>query len=421
MAASLPHGLRLVDVEEARYEEWLDRFLGTFGHAVRGDAELVDFFRATHPAERAIAVDSEAGYVATGSAIELHLALPGGHTVPMAGVTGLTVDPTVRRRGVLRAMMDHLHRRAVDERVPVAGLGASEWPIYERFGYGATTWFESLDIESRAAGWRDDAPGGELLPRLISEKEAKDLGQILHERQARETPGEILRPEPHWDRFTAGAASSRIDAVLGMSAAGMGSRHCVAIDDRGLATYRIRSDWAPEETPRNTILVTDLLAADPATEAALWRHVLSVDLVTAVHVPRVAVDAPLRWWVADARRLRPHRHDGLWLRPLDVVTLLQAREWSGSGTLTVAIHDREGYAEGAFRLDIDTGRCSCAQTSEEADLEMDVATLGAIVLGGTSAMSLATSGRIRSTDHRSARMWDAMATPGRAPFCSSSF
>lgn len=421
MVRSLPHDLRLVDVGEDRYEEWLERFLSTFGHSVQGDAELISFFRTTHPASRAIAVQNDSGFVATGSAIDLNLALPGGGIVPMAGVTGLTVDSTARRQGVLRAMMTHVHRRAVDESVPVAGLGASEWPIYGRFGYGPATWFDSLTIESRAVGWRHDAPEVGARPRRITDKEAKDLGRLLHEQHLGRVPGEVVRPEHHWDRFTDDTSSRRIDAVLGLAEPDMGPRNCVAIDDRGLVAYRVKSGWTADATPRDTLLVTDLMATDRDVEAALWHHILSVDLVTEVHVPRVAVDSPLCWWVVDARRLRPRRHDGLWLRPLDVVALLQAREWSGSGSLTLRIHDQEGYADGSFRLVVDAGQCACTRSSAEADLEMDIASLGAIALGGNSATSLAASGRIHSPNSAAPHRWDTLARPARAPFTSISF
>lgn len=421
MTSSLPGSLRLVEVPEDRYEEWLDRFLGAFGHAPTGEADIVAFFRATHPPDRAIAVADEAGYVATGSAIDVDLVLPGGGTVPMAGVTGLTVDSTASRQGVLRAMMTHLHRRAADEGHLVAGLGASEWPIYGRFGYGPATWFDVLDVEARAVGWRDDAPRCELRPRRIAGKEARDLAEALHARQSSATPGEVLRPASYWDRFTLGRSSGRLDAALGLGSEDAGGLQSVAVGERGLVAYRITSRWSADATPQGTVVVTDVLATDVEAAAALWCHLLGIDLITDIRLPRVPVDDPVRWWVDDARRLRPRRHDGLWLRPLDVPQLLESRRWSGSGALTLAVHDGEGYAEGTFRLDVDAGRASCQRTSAEAELEMDAAVLGAIVLGGTSATSLARSGRIRARDPRCAQRWNALATPERGAFCSWAF
>lgn len=233
---------------------------------------------------------------------------------------------------------------------------------------GLPPWFDVLDIDARAVGWRDDAPSCELRPRRIVGEEARTLAHALHARQATATPGEVLRPASYWNRFTQGRSSGRLDAALGLGSDAAGSLQCVAVGERGLVAYRITSRWSADATPRGTVVVTDVLATDVEAAAALRWHLLGVDLVTDIHFPRVPVDDPVRWWVADACRLRPRRLDGLWLRPLDVPQLLEARRWSGSGALTLAVHDREGYAEGTFRLDVDAGRASCQRTSGE---EMD--------------------------------------------------
>lgn len=422
MTTRLPTGYRLVEVSDSRYEAWLDRVFSAFGYAtVSDDAHLAGFLRSTHSQQHAIAVSDECRYLATAGAVDLDLVLPGGGTVDMAGVHGVTVDATARRQGVQRAMMAHLHRCAVEREVPIAGLPSSEWPIYERYGYGPAVWMDALTIEVRAAGWREDAPGCDLRAQRITDAEARDLSQKLYSRQASMTPGEVKPPVGYWERFVMDPAYCRLDAMLGLASHDAGIRHTVAVADRGLASYRVRADWTHHATPNNTLEITDFLATDAEAAAALWRHLLSVDLVTETRVSRVAVDDSLRWWVADARQLRPRRHDSLWLRPFDVPKLLETREWSGDGALSLTVHDQEGYAAGTFRLEIDAGRGSCKRTTSRADLEMNVAALGAILLGGTSAAGLARSGRIHVHDRRSAQFWDALATPERAPFFSYPF
>jgi predicted N-acetyltransferase YhbS len=74
--------------------------------------------------------------VATAGIYSRTMTVPGA-TVPVAGVTWVTVSPTHRRQGVLTAMMrrqlTELHQQ---EREPVAALWAAEAPIYGRLGYG---------------------------------------------------------------------------------------------------------------------------------------------------------------------------------------------------------------------------------------------------------------------------------------------
>lgn len=420
MTRDLPDALRLLNVPGDEYEEWLASLLATFGYSIEGDAETVEFLRKVYPADRALAVASKDGYVGTAAAIDLDLALPGGRMVGMSGITVVTVDPTARRQGILRAMMARLHGNAVEEGHPVAGLVPTEWPIYGRFGYGPATWYDSLRIDLKSIAWRDDAPIHGLSLRCVAGKEARDLAYALHSALTPAIPGEVLRPANFWDRLTLDS-TSQVDQVLGLTGIAAGPRRCVAVEDRGLVAYRIAPRWTAHSTPNGTLEVTDLLATDEEASAALWRHVLSVDLVTEVQVSHVAVDDRLRWWVTDPRRLRPVRHDGLWLRVLDVTRLLESRQWFGEGALTLTIHDADGYADGTFRVEVDAQHASCVRSTRQADLEMDVASLGAIVLGGTPAKELMHSGHIYSAEPRCAQLWDMLATPERAPFLSYTF
>jgi predicted acetyltransferase len=59
------------------------------------------------------------------------------------------------------------------------------------------------------------------------------------------------------------------------------------------------------------------MAADPAAGTALWRDVLSRDLVTEVRVQRRPADDPLQFQLADSRRVRAREADGLWVRLVD--------------------------------------------------------------------------------------------------------
>ncbi|MBM0207239.1 GNAT family N-acetyltransferase [Micromonospora sp. NPDC051227] len=417
MTADLPAGMRLVEVTEERYGEWLDNWLGAFASPPGDDPEVVDFYRRTHPPDRAIAVTDDAGYVATNASLHRDLVLPGGRTVPLAACTGGSCHPTLRRKGLMKATLHRLHERAVEEGKPIAAGGVSEWPIYWRFGYGPATWYNSLNIDVRGVGWRDDAPDGDLPVRRVSGIEARDLAQSVYERQAARTPGEVIPPSCYWDRLAMDPTNPRLEQMLAVGGGGA-PRACVAVGDRGFVSYRITSDWAPETTPRNMLQVIDFLAVDAEAAATLWRYLLSVDMVATIQVWYAPVDNPLAWWVTDARKLRAQRHDGVWLRPLDVPTLLEARGWAGDGALTLRVHDPEGHTDGTFRLDVDAGQATCRRSTAEPDLEMHVAAVGAILLGGTTATDLARGGRIVARDTRCAQLWDTMATPERAPYIS---
>lgn len=408
----------LVGVGDESLDEWLVQLYGVFGIEISRDPLLFEFVKAVFTGEHVAGIRDADGYVATAATVGSSISLPGGYEIDGPCLTGLSVDSTRRRQGLLRVSMDELHRHGAENGAAVTMLCPSEWGIYGRFGYGPATWFDTVVVDTRMAQWRDDAPQLDCEVRRVNDREAGRLARAIYESRYRADPGDILPPVAYWDRFEHEPAYNRIDEFLGLSSSGAVVRHCAAVSDFGVVAYRLKPGWTAEATPSYTLEVTDLLSADRNAEAALWRHILSVDLVTEVRVARMPVDHPLRWWLKDARAIRIKRHDGLWLRPLDVKVLLERREWCGNDSLTLCIHDSNEIVSGTYSLDVNEGEASCVRVGKrgEPDLEMDAGTLGAIVLGGTSARSLGASGMIWTKDATTPRRWDALATPDRSPF-----
>jgi predicted N-acetyltransferase YhbS len=79
------------------------------------------------------------------------MTMPGGATLPVGGVTWVSVAVTHRRQGLLGRLMDALHRDIDDRDEPLAVLTASEGGIYERYGYGVATRRRVLAIDRRQA------------------------------------------------------------------------------------------------------------------------------------------------------------------------------------------------------------------------------------------------------------------------------
>jgi predicted acetyltransferase len=83
--------------------------------------------------------DDAGELVATGGRTHRDLTLPGLATIPVGGLTWISVLSTHRRRGILRRMIE-CHFDDVLERGESASiLIASESIIYGRFGYGTGT------------------------------------------------------------------------------------------------------------------------------------------------------------------------------------------------------------------------------------------------------------------------------------------
>jgi GNAT acetyltransferase-like protein len=73
--------------------------------------ESTDMRRSMMPADGAVAVCDGAEIVGMSMYLDRRLTVPGGAVLRAAGTTWVAVSPTHRRRGLLRAMLDELHRR----------------------------------------------------------------------------------------------------------------------------------------------------------------------------------------------------------------------------------------------------------------------------------------------------------------------
>lgn len=129
------------------WDDWYDTLLRAFG-GVGEPAEERALWRDLTPYERSFGAWEGAEPVGTAGAFDFRLTVPGGASVPAAGVTMVGVAATHRRRGVLTSMM----RRQLDDirtwGEPLAVLTASEPAIYGRFGYGAAAFGLHAEIDT---------------------------------------------------------------------------------------------------------------------------------------------------------------------------------------------------------------------------------------------------------------------------------
>ena len=187
----------------------------------------------------------------------------------------------------------------------------------------------------------------------------------------------------------------------------------------GYVSYRF-GGWS--STPY-TMEVVDLVAATCAAYLELWQYLGAIDLVERVTWEEAAVDDPLRWALEDARCVEASTaRDMLWLRILDVKQALEARHFPADGKLVLKVADPLGLAAGTFALDVNGG--SAVVTSADgaaADLELDVAALSSIYLGGVNPVTLEDSGRIVANTPDATFLAGRMFAVERAAHCLTHF
>ncbi|HVY48447.1 MAG TPA: GNAT family N-acetyltransferase [Minicystis sp.] len=369
-------------------------------------------WRAIPELTDALGAFSSGELVGTAAAFTFDMTVPGGVAVPTFGLTLVAVLPTHRRRGVLTALMRRHLEDARARGLAVSGLFASEAVIYGRFGYGVATAGASVDVPRGASAFLP-GPAASARARFVDEATALETFPAIWERVRLDTPGMLSRSKGWWAtrRVAEPAFIRRGQPPL--------ERVLLEIDGQpeGYAIYRFASH-AMDERHELRLSVVEAIGATPAATRALWRYLLDIDIVTSTRAVRLAVDHPLFYLLADARRLAPRLSDALWLRLVDVEAALSARRYRDAAPVVVDVVDAFcPWNHGRYAV----GPAGTARTDQPADLALDVGVLGAVYLGGFAASAFARAGRVRELTTGAASRLDALFRTDRAPWCVEQF
>lgn len=370
-------------------------------------------FRNVFELERMRAAFDGDQIVATIGAHTARMTVP-GNVLPVAGTSIITVLPTHRRQGVLRALMTDHFAELRQNGEPLAALWASESSIYGRFGYGSACERAVARLEKHSARMRDPVDVGGTM-RLVERAQAQDLFPAIYASVAQRRPGMLARSEKWWEHRVLGDQEFT-------RRGGTSHRRVLHVRDgrpAGYVIYRTRTD--PERKTAE-VRVIELIGIDAAAEKALWQYLFGIDLVTSIDHWNLPVDSPLRWWLEQPRELERKVEDGMWLRPVDVAAALAGRRYSCAGSLLLRIRDRFcPWNEGVWQLAVDNeGIGGCRQTNSEPELELTAEALGMVYLGGHRFGTLAKSGLITGSAE-ALRRADALFAWDPLPWCAEQF
>ncbi|AOX66503.1 hypothetical protein BJK06_12785 [Curtobacterium sp. BH-2-1-1] len=333
-----------------------------------------------------------------------------GSSIDTQAISAVTVRPTERRRGILRAMMTHALARGVAEGYAVASLTASEGTIYRRFGFGSA-------IRERAVRVRREralpllAPTTGVVSVVTPEWLAGGPGRAVFDRFNARTPGSMVRNAGTWP-VVFGLRNGDGEKAKDVRAAVHRPDGSDELD--GYVTWRVKESRDGD----TTLEVVDLVYATDDAYLSLWEFLLSIDLNDVVTYNRSRLDDPIVAALGDNRAYDvDHEEDHVWLRVLDVERVLASRPYAVDGSLTLAVTDALGFASGTYRLDVQEARGTVTKTADAAgsDLQLDVADLGALLIGSVSPTTLAAAGLLRAADPAAPALLRAMLTPPREP------
>lgn len=346
--------------------------------------------------------------VGTTASYTLEMTLPGGPRT-VAGITGVGVWPTHRRRGILTALMTRqladIHARGE----AVAAMWASEGAIYGRYGFGLAAFELSARIRAPYAVLNPAAQGDpELTVELLPSAQARPSLARLHREAAASRIGQFQRGDSWWGRVLGNGAPwaavvSGPDGPL------------------GYALYATANGWAEDGTD-SLVTVKEVVSATPAARVALYQHVFSRDLVTRISFSALPADDPLTLLVADRNRLVETSSGSLRVRLVDLPRALTDRPYAAPVEVTMAVTDHHApWNAGTWHLSADRDGAACERVTRRADLSLDTVHLGSVHLGQRSVSALVEAGLVQEhTPGAAARLDTALHVPCAA-FCGTLF
>lgn len=377
---------------------WLQAVTRGFLEPERDEAEIAATLALTAHRRRTGVYDPAAPVpdepVATFASWIGELAVPGGTGIPACAISSVTVAPTHRRRGLLRAMMEGELRLAAARGVPIAALTVSESAIYGRFGFAPAAAAAQWTLNTRRATWIGPVPDGRV--DFVPRERWRAVVEQVHERVRLRDAGELSMPGGHFERF----AGTR----LGVDKPG--AKRAIQYTDaggtvRGAAVYAVRENH--DDFAASTAHLHYLVAETADAYAALWRFLVELDLVATLHASELSADEPLLWMIADQRAARITVADHQYVRILDLPAALEARRYGAPGRLLLDVADPLGFTAGRWLLEVgEDGRARVTATGDippdAVSVRLSVTELSAVFLGGVSPATLADAGRVAADD-----------------------
>ncbi|HEX5113838.1 MAG TPA: GNAT family N-acetyltransferase [Pseudonocardiaceae bacterium] len=395
--------IRLLRPDEFRAANTL--FRGSLHHSPATD-EAWELRGVSYEEGRVYGAFRDDTLVGTALSYPGQLSVPGGELLPMAMVTAVGVRAGHTRRGVLTGLM-RAQLTGITE--PVATLRASESIIYGRFGYGVATRVRTVTVNRRRTTLRSGVPDAGSV-RVLLLDEAVELLPALYDRVSVRRPGWSSRPAGWWNATRTWSAERKTHNVVAV--------HSGPDGDDGFVAYTVEY-----KDDQSVLAIHDFFFERPEVWGALWRFLMTVDLVDRVRGEFRPLDEPVEELVADRGQVKTSDvEDETWLRLADVPAALAARRFgelaTGAGSVVVEVYDAFLPGNSGRYL---IGDGPARKVTEPAALTLDVDVLAELYLGAIAPSILATAGRIGVVKADALPVADRLFAVSGSPWCGTFF
>jgi len=393
-------------VEELR--DALNAISHYFGH--ENQIEDAERFSQWIEVERMHAAFEDDRVVGGAGAFAFRMSVPGGASIPAAGITVVGVLPTHRRRGVLTSLMKEQLEDCRARGDLAAYLWASEATIYGRFGYGLAARMGGISLaKDRVRFAVPFEPSGTV--RLVDLEEAARTFPPLHEQVIAQRPGMFVRSKEWWE-------TRKLFDDPARRQGGPKNLALLELDGKpaGYAIYNVKQDWVGGVS-KGVVNIVEGVTPTPEAARELWRWLLDFDWTSEFSADLLPLDHELFMLLAEPRRMQFKVNDGVWVRLIDVGQALSARTYN-DGEIVLDVADA--------LLPENTGRWRVAssgteRTDDAADLRLDITGLGSVYLGGFTFGELVRGSRAHELTAGAADRADALFRTNIEPWCPEIF
>ncbi|MEU2340152.1 GNAT family N-acetyltransferase [Streptomyces sp. NPDC013172] len=380
-----------------------------FRHPTRIDASIHEAWFA--PGELIGAYDGER-CVGTLRCSPYELSVPGGTTIPAAGITNVAVVHTHRRQGILHTMMKTALQSAAQSGRAIAILIPTEYTLYGRYGFGPSIRSRRIEVDNTGGGTlRDQVESdhkGEI--RNITAEETRHIGPQLYDRFRETQVGATQRKSAWWSNLTEEWFLTR-RAVQPFYVTFRDSRG----DTTGLVVYSATL-LESERKIRFNLNVVENIFLNQESRDALWRFIFSLDNVSHVAISNIAIDDPITELLREPSLATTQFSHTAWLRILNLPEVLSARTYARDGRLRIKVNDQQGYCDGSWEISVTDRKALVSPVSGSVDIEIGIDSLASLYMGGGNAMTLCSAALIKEHSPGSTMLLNEMFRTPVAPW-----
>ena len=334
-----------------------------------------------------------------------------GKLIPMAGISMVASDPTNRRQGHVRKLMEYLIQMMYEENLNVSALYPFKDTFYAKFGYVNINPYKQLIISPEQLRRWKTLPEGYTVKRMNNE-ESFDIYKKLHEEFVGKIHGGVIRSEKRWKEY---AENPKVKVAVAYNSKGK---------PEGIMRYSIKGfssgfDWAPD----GEINAEEFFTTSPNGKIALLNFLfLFTDQIRKVLLPIYSENSEIYTWLNGFYKV-DIKSNNIWMaRVVDVKKTLQGMPTCGEDKIAFKVVDPIIKANNTtFQISAKDKKIVVEETKDKTGvLELTIEGLTALVFGALSAEELDSFGWLKDASTADKEILDNFF-PRKVAFLSEGF